>query len=69
MIRGERSSGEIRGYNVSGLPAGQHAEIAYLDNAWRTLRWSEEWHGNWTGSYPTANAALEGLREEFLTVA
>jgi hypothetical protein len=52
-------------YQVSGLPAGEHALISeFPGHGWRILRWNEEWHGNWTGEYPTADAALEALREE-----
>jgi hypothetical protein len=65
---GEPCNGEIYSYDVSGLPAGQHAKIAYFDNAWRILRWNDEWHGNWTGSYPTADAALDRLRNELIAV-
>ena len=67
--RNERSGRAIFGYDVSGLPDGHHAEIAYFNRAWRILRWNEDWHGNWRGSYPTVDAALEGLREDLLTVA
>lgn len=54
------------GYDVSGLPAGEHAKIAFFNNAWRVLRWNDEWHGNWSGRYATAAAAIEALRHEIL---
>lgn len=57
---------EVCGYDVNGLPAGEHAKIAYLDNAWRVLRWNADWHGNWSGRYATAAAAIEALRDEIL---
>jgi hypothetical protein len=69
ITNGVPGSGEIRGYNVTGLPQGEHAIIAYFNHAWRFLRWNDEWHGNWTGWYATTDAALDGLREELLTVA
>ena len=56
----------ICAYEVNGLPAGEHAKIAYYDRAWHILRWNDAWHGNWAGSYPTADAALDGLREEIM---
>jgi len=55
---------EDRSYDVDGLPTGEHANIAYRDQAWRFLRWNDSWHGNWTGTYPTPHAALDALREE-----
>jgi hypothetical protein len=60
---------EIHDFDVNGLPAGEHAKIAYFDNAWRFLRWNEDWHGNWTGRYASADAALQALRDEMLTPA
>ena len=63
---GVLGSGEISGYGVTGMPAGEHAMIAYFNHSWRFLRWNEEWHGNWTGRYPNPGAALEALREELL---
>jgi hypothetical protein len=65
---GVLGSGEICGYNVSGLPEGDQAIVAHFKQGWRFLRWNEEWHGNWTGNYSTADAALGGLREELLTL-
>jgi len=62
-------SGDICGYDVSGLPTGERAKIAYFNYAWRILRWNDEWHGNWTGNHSTPEAALEALREELLAVA
>lgn len=59
-----RDHQDICGYDVAGLPAGEHAKIAYFNHAWRFLRWNDEWHGNWTGRYVTAEAAVEGLRDE-----
>ena len=56
-------------YEVEGLPAGEYANIAYRDNAWRFLRWNDQWHGNWTGCYATYDAALAGLRDELLAAA
>ena len=56
--------GDICGYDVAGLPAGEHAKIAYFNDAWRFLRWNDEWHGNWTGTYVSAEAAVEALQEE-----
>ena len=60
----EGRSGEICGYDVGGLPAGEYAKVAYLNNAWRVLRWNDEWHGNWSGCYASAVAAVEALRDE-----
>jgi hypothetical protein len=59
---------EICGYNVSGLPEGDQAIVAHFNHGWRFLRWNEEWHGNWTGNYSTAAAALDGLRQELVTL-
>ena len=66
---GEFGDGDTCKYDVGGLPAGENAKIAFLNHAWRILRWNEEWHGNWTGNYPTAELALVALREELLGVA
>jgi hypothetical protein len=63
---GMLGSGEIYAYDVNGLPAGEHAKIACFDSAWRYLRWNDDWHGNWTGKYDSAEDALLGLREEVL---
>ena len=60
---------EICGYDVSGLPAGEYAKIAYFNNAWRVLRWNDEWHGNWSGCYASAGAAVQALRDELLIPA
>jgi hypothetical protein len=56
-------------YDVAGLPRGEHAKMAYFKHAWRYLRWNDEWHGNWTGKYPTIESALNALREELLMLA
>jgi hypothetical protein len=61
--------GDICAYDVGGLPPGEHAKIAFFNYAWRILRWNDEWHGNWTGNYPTAEIALVALREELLGLA
>ena len=68
IVNSELGSGDNCGYDVSGLPAGEHAQIAFFDHAWRYLRWNDEWHGNWTGQYPTPDAALDDLRDELLTL-
>jgi hypothetical protein len=60
---------EVCGYDVDGLPAGEHAKIAYSNTAWRFLRWNDEWHGNWSGHFATAAAAIEALRDEILMPA
>ena len=69
MKSGEPGDGDICGYDVGGLPSGEHAKIAFFNYAWRILRWNDEWHGNWTGNYPTAEVALAALREELLEMA
>jgi hypothetical protein len=57
-------------YRISGLPPGENAFIAqFPDHGWRILRWNDQWHGNWTGNYPTADAALKALRDELFTAA
>lgn len=66
---GEFGDGDIFGYDVGGLPPGEHAKIAFVNYAWRILRWNDEWHGNWTGNYPTAEVALAALRQELLGIA
>jgi hypothetical protein len=68
-IRGS-ISGRASQYSVSGLPAGEYAFIAeFPPSGWRILRWNSEWHGNWIGSYNTAEEALDALRVELLTLA
>jgi hypothetical protein len=54
----EKSTYDVRAFRRTAR------QITYFDNAWRILRWNDEWHGNWTGSYPTADAALDRLRNE-----
>ena len=66
---GELGDDNIREYDVGGLPPGEHAKIAFVNYAWRILRWNDEWHGNWTGNYPTAESALVALREELPGIA
>jgi hypothetical protein len=57
-------------YQISGLPVGEHALIAEFPHyGWRILRWNDVWHGNWTGQYESADAALDALREELTAVA
>jgi hypothetical protein len=58
-------------YSISGLPSGEHAVIAEFPiHGWRILRWNDDWHGNWTGSYPSFDAALAALHKEVsLTLA
>ena len=52
-------------YSISGLPPGEQALIAEFPiRGWRILRWNEQSHGNWTGSYSTADKALEALQEQ-----
>ena len=63
---GEMGSGPVSGYEVIGLPAGHGATIAYFSDAWRFIRWNDEWHGNWTGRYDSAQSALDALREDLL---
>jgi hypothetical protein len=62
-------SGPSYSYVVAGLPAEENAKIAYINDAWRILRWNDAWHGNWTGKYETPEEALDALREELLTSA
>jgi len=64
IVKGQLAPADVCGYDVSGLPSGEHAKIALFDQAWRYLRWNDDWHGNWTGQYPTPEAALENLRLE-----
>jgi hypothetical protein len=62
--------GGVLQYEISGLPVGEHALIAeFPEYGWRILRWNDGWHGNWTGAYESADAALEGLRGELSIVA
>ena len=67
--RGGVGDGDVCGYDVGGLPPGEHAKIAFVNYAWRILRWNDEWHGNWTGNYPTAESALVALREDLVGLA
>ena len=63
-------TGRFFQYRVAGLPPGENAFIAeFPHHGWRILRWNDEWHGNWTGSHESADAALEALREELMTTA
>ena len=57
-------SADIYEFSVGGLPNGEHAKIALFGRSWRILRWTEEWHGNWTGEYASPEAALADLQEE-----
>jgi hypothetical protein len=66
---GDIGSHHVCSYVVTGLPSPENAKIAYLDDAWRILRWNDAWHGNWSGHYETAEAALDALREEILKPA
>jgi len=64
------AAGEVYTYCVGGMPPGENANIALFDGSWRTLRWNDEWHGNWTGEYASPEDALAGLQEEInLTMA
>ena len=55
-------------YSIGGLPPGEFAFIAEFPQlGWRFLRWNDDWHGNWTGQYSSADAAVAALREELLT--
>jgi hypothetical protein len=61
--------GQVHQYSISGLPPGEHAIVAeFPPYGWRILRWNDEWHGNWTGAYVSADAAIAALREELLRV-
>ena len=63
-------AGPICSYEITGLPAGEHALIAEFPHQnWRVLRWNDEWHGNWSRSYPSAAAALDALGEQILIPA
>jgi hypothetical protein len=46
------------------MPAGEEAWIAKFNHSWRILRWNETSHGNWTGRYASAEAALAALHDE-----
>jgi len=46
------------------MPAGEEARIAEFNHSWRILRWNETSHGNWTGRYASAEAALAALHDE-----
>jgi len=62
--------GCVHQYRISGLPPGEQALIAeFPDLGWRILRWNDDWHGNWSGGYLTADAALAALRELLTAVA
>ena len=63
---GALGSGEVCGYDVGGLPAGEKANVAYFNGAWRLLRWNDQWHGNWTGEYATPELALAALQQEII---
>jgi hypothetical protein len=69
ITNGVIGSGHVYSYAVSGLPSNENAKIAYMNDAWRILRWNDAWHGNWSGKYETAQAALDALREEISTPA
>ena len=64
ITRGPGISGNAAQYSVAGLPPGENAQIALLDGYWRILRWNDEWHGNWSGEYPSAEAALAELQKD-----
>lgn len=68
LLEGSRTIGDLCSYDVAGLPAGEHAKISYFSGSWRVLRWNGEWHGNWAGNHPTADAALDALRQELQLV-
>jgi len=58
-IKNDKSgSGDLCGFDVSGLPAAECAKIAYFNDAWRVLRWNDEWHGK-----PLYRAIVEKCRE------
>ena len=69
ITRGIDAGGHAFQYSVSGLPPGENAQIALLDGCWRILRWNDEWHGNWSGEYPTAEAALAELQKDIRSTA
>ena len=48
------------------LHAGENANVAYFNGAWRLLRWNDQWHGNWTGEYATPELALAALQQEII---
>ena len=63
-------TGRVRQYRISGLPPGEHALVAeFPHRGWCILRWNDEWHGNWTGEYATADAAIAALSEEIAGTA
>ena len=64
MTNGVIGSGPVYVYRVGGMPAGEEARIAEFNHSWRILRWNETSHGNWTGRYANAEAALAALHDE-----
>ena len=64
MANGVIGSGPVYVYRVGGMPAGEEAWIAKFNHSWRILRWNETSHGNWTGRYASAEAALAALHDE-----
>jgi len=64
MTNGVIGSGPVYVYRVGGMPAGEEARIAEFNHSWRILRWNETSHGNWTGRYASAEAALAALHDE-----
>ena len=69
VIRGEGSGStmwtEPHQYEVVGLPPARSARIAKVAGAWKIMR-SGNWKdiGKWTGSYATAEDALQALESE-----
>ena len=53
-------------YEVVGLPPGESAEIAEIDQHWQIWRTKDGVRGQWTGDYSTAQAALEELQKDFV---
>ena len=64
MTNGVIGSGPVYVYRAGGMPAGEEAWIAKFNQSWRILRWNETSHGNWTGRYASAEAALAALHDE-----
>jgi len=58
-------TGPVYRYVVNGLPRGMEADVARrLDGTWGVLRVNDGVQGKWTGSYDSADEALETLQNE-----
>lgn len=58
------NTGQMIGYSVLGMPAGEKAMIKQMDGRWQILHVVKEKSTGWTGDFATDDEALTALQQQ-----